>query len=261
MSEFLSAPVKFHHLVFFQFVRQLQNKTHGRVLSWFWLLLEPIAVVLMMSIVFPLIFSFRTEDYIVYLMSGLIAWNTISSSMERGSASIRGRLNTISKVNVPIFVFIAATTMELIFYLLLSLLVFLIITFLAGYEVFFNFSLFVYALLLVVMSTYATIYIIGYVALILPDIQNVISLLVRGLFFLTPIIYPINRIPENYQFYMEFNLVHQFIRLFRYAIYYNDLPSENVIYTPLVITLTLLVLALILSANGNAKFFRYLDRK
>jgi len=51
------------------------------------------------------------------------------------------------------------------------------------------------------------------------DVKQVLEMVVQGLFYLTPIIYPITMIPERFHSLMEFNVMFQFVRIFHHAIY------------------------------------------
>ena len=57
------------------------------------------------------------------------------------------------------------------------------------------------------------------------DIRHLIGVLTSVVFYLTPIIYPIDYIPEPYSNIIKLNPFYYFIELFRAPIYYGHLPS------------------------------------
>jgi ABC-type polysaccharide/polyol phosphate export permease len=62
------------------------------------------------------------------------------------------------------------------------------------------------------------------------DLQYILSILMQGWFFLTPVMYKVNGVSENAAILINSNPVTPFIELFRAPIYLHELPSEAIIF-------------------------------
>ena len=92
-------------------------------------------------------------------------------------------------------------------------------------------------------------YLVATVATYVPDIRETLRAFVRAMFFMTPIIWPAGRVPENYKWLVDYNPLTFLVEAYRNLILEGTLPfGEQAIYFCLV--------AVILFVAGLALFNR-----
>jgi ABC-2 type transport system permease protein len=80
---------------------QLKVKYKNSVLGFLWSLLNPVLYLVVFTIVFDKILGSGIEDFPIYLLSGLLAWNLFSTSLGDATGSIVGNAALVSRVWFP----------------------------------------------------------------------------------------------------------------------------------------------------------------
>ena len=74
------------------------------------------------------------------------------------------------------------------------------------------------------------------------DLPQIINIVLQGLFFLTPIVYPIETVPEKVRFLFYLNPLTYFIMMYQNILIYRTLPSAVNIFAVIVLTMTTLLI-------------------
>jgi ABC-2 type transport system permease protein len=79
--------------------------------------------------------------------------------------------------------------------------------------------------------TLGVCYLIATVATYVPDIRETLRAVVRATFFITPILWPTGRVPEEWSFLVDYNPLAYLVESYRRLILDGELPSaEAAIY-------------------------------
>ncbi|MGZ6988981.1 MAG: ABC transporter permease, partial [Thermoanaerobaculia bacterium] len=84
--------------------RELKARYRGSVLGFFWSLLNPLLMLAVYAVVFAVIFTGRgpaTSPYALFLFSGLLPWNWLSSSLTDAAASLTTHGALLKKILFP----------------------------------------------------------------------------------------------------------------------------------------------------------------
>jgi ABC-type polysaccharide/polyol phosphate export permease len=60
--------------------------------------------------------------------------------------------------------------------------------------------------------------------IIIRDVQQILAIFFQAFFYLTPILYPLDILPANYQFLFKLNPFFYFVKIFRFPVYYSVFP-------------------------------------
>ena len=135
--------------------KEIRGKYKGAWLGVFWSLLNPLLLLTVYSIIFPLILRIEIENYTMYLCVALLPWTYFTSSISSGIVSMIANGNIIKKVYfpreiIPISVVISATVNFLI-----SCIVILLFLIFSGLGITWTILLFPLILLLQMLITLA----------------------------------------------------------------------------------------------------------
>jgi len=167
----------------------------------FWSVFRPLVMMIIYTVVFSLFLKVRfTTDaspftFSVYLLCGLLPWNALSEVLEMGPRVIRGNVNLVKRVVFPLEILpinlaLTAAVQQVIGFVLLVPLAWLV----SG-KIFWTPAL---ALVILVFQLWFVIglnWIVASLAVYLPDLTQIISLVLLMWMFLTPIFYPIDVVP------------------------------------------------------------------
>lgn len=81
--------------------KDIRGKYKASFLGVLWSFINPLLMVLVYAIVFPYIMRIETENYLIFLICGVIPWNFFTQCISGGTTSINVNANLIKKVYFP----------------------------------------------------------------------------------------------------------------------------------------------------------------
>lgn len=242
---------RFRSLIAALIVRHLNSRYRGSVLGFVWSFLNPLCLIAVYSLVFKYYIRFNQVDhYTLFLFTGLLPWIWFSSGLIEATSSISSGGSLISKAQFPPQILpVVAVLTNLVNFLLalpLLLLFMLISGVMPGVSfLVLPFVIFVELIFLLGLS-------LGLSALNVHfrDIQHVLGNFITFWFFLCPVIYPLESIPEKFRFTLYLNPVALFTQMYHQIFIENLFPSwKYLALTTVIAVFTLLI--------GNLIFNRY----
>ena len=250
--------------------RELKGKYKRSVLGWGWSLLNPLATMLIFTVVFSLVLRVQVPPgertgisvFGVWLLCGLLPWTFVSNAMNGGIAALVANGNLIKKVYFPREALIASTVLALVVTLAIELSVLSVALLLYGNVVI------VYLPGILALVGLLTLFALG-IALGLSvlnvyfrDMQYFVSIFLQMWFYATPIVYPISLVQDRasteiagvsiFTLY-QLNPMAQFVEAFRDLTYDLHYPSLGTWAILLAWSLGSLVL-------GQAQFSKFEGR-
>lgn len=217
--------IKYQWLLQELIVRDLKIKYRRSVLGYLWSILNPLMLMVVLTIVFSNIFRFDIPNYPVYLLTGQLLFGFFSESTNMAMSSILGGASLIKKVYLPKYIFPISRVLSSFTTMLFSLMALLIVMIATGAS--FHWT----ALLLPVVMLYILVFSIG-MSLILSvmvvyfrDVQYLYGVFITALNYLTPIFYPASMLPPWLKNLMVFNPMYDFIEMFRKIMIYGQVPT------------------------------------
>jgi ABC-type polysaccharide/polyol phosphate export permease len=186
-------------------MRDLKARFTATSLGLVWALVVPLATVLIYSTVFAVIFRAQAPPmgnghpgvFAVWFFCGLVTWNIFAQSTQGSLISIVGMGPMLQKVYIPSYVPVASATLTIVLEKCLEaavMLAFLLVYLNVGW------TWLLYPLVVVCVGVLAAS--VGYVLAVahvyFRDTGQIFSIVIQLLFFLTPVIYPVSLIPEEW---------------------------------------------------------------
>lgn len=211
---------------------ELRFRYAGTTLGFFWNVINPLIEVLIYSLVFSQLFTLRSgssgsNDYVLYLISGLFPWISFSGSIMEGSNTLIKNRSYLRRLALPPEIFIAVnfitSILSLHIYFVWLVLYKLIIHRGLGLEII---LLPVLGIMLHLLSFGFTL-IVANVQVLIPDIREILRAFVHIWRWTMPIIYTASIFPENAQFLFDLNPPYVFIQSIRGILVDQSLPAAN----------------------------------
>ncbi|MFA5026204.1 MAG: ABC transporter permease [Candidatus Shapirobacteria bacterium] len=245
--------IKWHELLWQMVGREVKTRYKQSILGYFWVILNPMAQMIVMSFAFSVIMRIPTNSagnvpYSIFLFVALLPWNLFSNSLSSAASSLVGSAPLITKVYFPRTILVLSTILAKIVDFLFAniiLIIYMIVyhmpinaNILWIFPIFFIQQIFTIGLSLFFAAA----------NLLYRDIQYLLSLILLLWMYLTPVIYPADLVPEKYRIIFQLNPMSVIINAYRQTILGGGAPN----YTSLVIALVLSIIVLI----GGLSYFK-----
>lgn len=227
-------------------LRELRSKYKKSVLGWTWSLLNPVASVVIYTIVFSVFLKVDPprgdpsglKSFVVFLLCALVPWNFMSSSLTLSIDSLVMNANLIKKVYFPRELLVASSIMSLDVTLLIELGVLGVILLIVGNMII---PWIPVVLLLVAMLTGMMLgwgMVLSVCNVYFRDVKHFMNIVIMALFYSAPIVYPVSLVPENrdvlgvevpVRTIYELNPIARFVEAFRAVLYDLRFPRWSTI--------------------------------
>jgi len=192
-------------LVVVKVFMNLKSEASRTYLSFLWWILEPVMTMSVFYVVFGVLLNRRTDDFIAFLLVGLVTWQWFSNTISHGMSAIHHNSRVILSVDIPkeifplIEILMDVVKFSLVLVLLLGFL--WIFGFPVNPQYFALPGLLVIQFMLICSITLLTAAVVPF----FPDIKFLVMVLLQLTFFLSGIFYDPSSIPVEYQQYFFMN--------------------------------------------------------
>ena len=229
--------------------REVKARYKQSILGYFWVILNPLAQMLVMSFAFSLIMRIPTAananiPYSVFLFTALLPWTLFSGSLSSASNSLVASSSLITKVYFPRIILVIATIMaKIIDFLFAST---ILVAFLIIYRIPVTLSVLWVIPIFVVQQifTLGLSLFLSAANLMYRDIQYLLGLILMLWMYLTPIIYPVDIVPARFRFVYQLNPMSVIINAYRQSILSGTPPKLSSLAIALLASLLILILGL-----------------
>ena len=205
--------------------QELTIKYKRSVLGFFWSLLNPMATMIVSSVVFGSIMRFRLQDFVVFLYAAMLPWNFFGITEDFCGVSIINNEGFIKKIYMPKIVFPLSTVCAQFVNMLFSMLALSIFIYILGAKVTPALLFLPVSFLLIFLWTLGISLLVATANVYFRDMRYLMNVVMNAWYYLTPILYPIENIPEEFQPVFRLNPGFYLVDMFRSPIYYGVLPS------------------------------------
>lgn len=234
----------------------------GSVLGYLWSLLRPLAIFVILYIVFTKFLDIGRDvpHYPVYLLLGIVLWNFFIEVTTGSVSVIVAKGDLIRKINFPKYVIILATSFAALINLALTMLVVFLFMYLNKIDIrpiallfpLFIGELFVFSL--------ALAFFLSAVFVRFRDITYIWDVIIQGAFYATPIIYPLSKIPVPAAKVLMLSPVAQIIQDSRHVLVTDQAQTVGGLYHNAymwLVPMTIVLISVIIAAAYFKSRSRY----
>jgi len=252
LRELVVDTYRYRQLIWALALKELKVRYKRSVLGFLWALLNPALMMLVMTLVFSTILQFGIKHYAIFLLSVLLPWTFFAQSMSYAVEAIVGNGDLIKKVKVPKLVFPIAAVLSNIINLLLSLIPLAILVPAMRHPFYWTWLYLPVPMLALIIFTLGMTFFFATANVYYRDFAHIVQVVLSAWFYVTPIIYSLDFLPENRRWLFKFNPLLYVINGFRLAVYYGQLPKWQSIVASFVCAFAALLI-------GFAVFRKYQD--
>ncbi len=219
-----------HRELIYQLIkREVLQKYKGSYLGVLWSFLTPLALLAVYTFVFSVILNVGGRrghlDYALTLFVGLVAFDVFSQSLSDAPRLIVSNRSYVTKVVFPLeilpLVKLGGALIDSLFGMLIVLLGGILILQQLPWTIIFLPLMYLPLILL----SLGVAWFMASLGVFIRDINNLLTVILRMLRFMTPIFYPITAVPESVRFLLYLNPLTHIINNFRRVLLFGQLPD------------------------------------
>jgi lipopolysaccharide transport system permease protein len=209
--------------------KEITLKYKRTILGVFWSLLNPILFAIVLFIDFKIFMRIQMENYIFFFLSALFPWNWFSASITMSTGTLIGNVQLIKRIRFPRHFLILATILAQLVNLLFSLPIIVGFSYFYGKGPGISWLLAVPILIIVqLIVTTGICLAISMVNAYFRDMEYIIGVVISLLFWMSPIIYRLEMIPDAYRIYLALNPLTYLITAWRDIFMSNMIDWRNI---------------------------------
>ena len=205
--------------------KEIRGKYKGSFLGVLWSFLNPLLMVLVYALVFPYIMRTNVDNYLVYLITGVIPWNFFTTCITTGCNWVWINGGIIKKVYFPREILPISVVAAGLINFLISCVIILLFVLFGGIG--FSVQLLWLPLIAIIQSALSLglLFILSAINVYVRDIEYLVGFLLNLLFYATPILYTADMFPESIRWVLYLNPMTTIIESYRNIFYYQQSPA------------------------------------
>ncbi len=213
--------------------REISRSYQGSYLGLAWAFLSPLLMVVLLTVIFSEVVGIRFREvtgdsalnFGLYLYCGLIPFLAYSQAVSQGVNVVRRNRNLVQGVVFPLEILPVTTVIASLVQSVIGVGAVMVV--LAVLEHRLNWTVVLLPLVLVpqLLFTIGLCYLMAVAGAYVPDVRETLKAVVRATFFITPIIWPVSRVPEDWRFLVDYNPLAILVESYRDLILEGELPS------------------------------------
>jgi len=205
-------------------IADLKNRYQNTSLGFFWSLLSPLLLALVLYFIFRHLFG-SEQNFAINLMVGIMAWRFFATGTSASLGAIVGKPSLVTRVYIPRQILTLSNALANLISSLLEFIVLLPIIFVLLGHLPVTMLLFPLIHLIYFWFIFGAGLLLSSLYVYFRDLNQIWDVLVTLLFFCSPIVYPLSIIPAYLMSYYRLNPVTLFIGMYRDVMIAGDLPS------------------------------------
>lgn len=243
MTERIKEIYDYREMIFSLVKRDLKGRYKGSVLGFLWTFLNPLFQLAVYTMVFSIIMRSGIKDYYLFLFVALIPWIFFSTSLTGGASCILSQQDMVKKIYFPREVLPISYVTSQFVNMVLS---FIVIFFALGCA---RYTLRPFAVLClpVIMAVEYLLalgltMIMSAVTVYFRDMEYILGIFTMAWQFLTPVMYSLEQVPEEYRWIFFVNPMTYIITAYRDVLYNGALPKLDTLLPAAVLGIAALVI-------------------
>jgi lipopolysaccharide transport system permease protein len=236
--------------------RDVKLRYQGTILGLLWTLAKPLLLALVLYFALNKVLGVKVGNapYHLFLLSALFPWGWFQASLQFSAASFSNNAPLLKKVYFPRFVLPLSTVANQLFHFCLSIPILMLLLIVSGRYPGPEWLLgipFLIAIQLLLLS--GSVLVVASFNVFLRDLEHLVEVSLNLWFYLTPILYSLERVPKKVQPVMLINPMTSLIEAWRNLFLNNKLPGAD-IWPALIFTAVALVVGIIVFRTLEERF-------
>lgn len=227
MKRFVNDLKKYKNYILYATWAELKTEVINSYLGWAWMILEPLAFMLIYVFIAGIIFKSTVQYFPVFVFIGLSIWNFFNKMVVASVKLVSLNRDTVTKVYLPKFVLLLVKMGVNVFKMIVSFVLVAIFMIIYKVPITLNIFWFLPILITVIIFTFGVCTIMLHFGVFAEDLTNLVNIALRMMFYLTGVFYDLSTRVHNVLYrtiLLDLNPLANFIYNMRNVLIYGSHP-------------------------------------
>jgi ABC-2 type transport system permease protein len=218
---------RYRNVLWYLILRNLRSQYKKSLFGYAWIFLNPLSQLLVFAFVFSTILKTPSQhnvSFTLFILVGLIPWIFLSNAVMSATDSITGGGSLVTMVYFPREVLTTAAVLTRVVDLAAGLVILAVALIVEGQSIGFSALWVLPALFVQILFTLGLAFPLAALNLFFHDVRFLVAVGLNLWFFLSPIMYPPDIVPEAYAPIYDLNPLARLVNTYRYAIFTGVAP-------------------------------------
>jgi lipopolysaccharide transport system permease protein len=191
-------------------LRDLKHRYVGSIGGFLWSVIHPVVLLVSYTFIFGVVFrpdmgpEFGTDSFAIFVLCGLLPWILFSDTIVRNCSVISDNAPLITKTIIPAEILPISITISNLIHHLIGLAILLVVMS-VFYSVQFSALWILLYMFMLLLLAQGLGWIVAGLHVFLRDTIQALQIIMLMWFYFTPILYTMERVPENLRFFARLN--------------------------------------------------------
>lgn len=232
--------------------KEIKARYKRAVFGFLWIVLNPVFQMIIIGVIFS--FFIKIPNYFLFLFTGLLPWQFFSLSLTKSTPSIVYERALLQKSKFPIEAIPISIILANFFNTLISLILFFIILIFLDKIIFPQVLLVIPALIWLLIFTIGLSLLSASLNVRYRDINFIVQTIIILWFYITPVVYNLNLIPQEFHLVFSINPLTSIFELLHFSLLNQGIVNRETIFMNLIVSFLIVLLGVIIFKKEH-KFF------
>lgn len=208
--------------------REIKRKYARSSLGIIWSVLNPLLMMIVMSLIFSTMFRRSIENFPIYYLTGTVFWGLFSGATNSAMSALVDNKSLLIKAKLPKHTFILSRIYTSLVNFGYTCIAYVLMLIVFKIKPSLTMLLFPVDVLFALIFSMGIGYMLSVLYVFFADIKYLYSVLLTVLMYMSAIFYPIERLPEAMQTFISFNPVYVIIYFARTCVMQGQVPAGEV---------------------------------
>lgn len=221
--------------------KDLRTRYKGSALGFLWTFVNPLLQLVVYTIVFSTVMRINIDKFYMFLFVGLIPWIFFANSLQVSAGAILSNKNLVKKIYFPREILPLSVVTSGLMNLLFSFIIVFVALIISKIGIA---KAIVYLPIVIMVEYVFTLglsFLVSALNVYFRDLEHILGILIMGWFYFTPLIFPVEMIPNEYLKYFFLNPMTPIIVSFKDILYYGKAPDLTMLGISLLMSLLLTI--------------------
>lgn len=238
--------------------KEIRGKYKGSLLGVLWSFINPLLSVLVYAIVFPYLMGNVIDNYLYYLICGIIPWTFFTTVIQTGTTTIRANAGIIKKVYFPREILPLSVAISGLINFFISCVIILVFMLIGGIGISWHIVLLPVVAIIQTIFSLALIFPLSAINIYVKDTEYIVTFVLNMLFYGTPILYSLtvqfSNAPKLFIFIINLNPMTQLMNAYRDVFLYHQIPDMICLLFVFIFSVLLLIVGYIIFSKLQKGF-------
>lgn len=194
--------------------------------------------------------------FIQWMLVGIIVWFFVSACIRKGTSAIHSKASVISKIKFPTSILVTTVVASELFNHIIMVALTFIILLIQGYKPsLYNLQL-IYYMFCSISFCISFGLVFSVLNMMTRDVKKFVTSIMRMLFYVTPILWTMDKLPAWVQFIMKCNPIYYLVEGYRVSFFHSNGFNMDINTTIIfwIITVSLFLMGAILTYRNRSRF-------